>query len=273
MIKPNFLGIGAMKAGTTWAADSLAAHPEILMAHGKELHYFSMNYERGPEWYLKHFSKAKRQKAIGEYYVTYMGGPESIAQRIYDFNPGMRLIVSVREPLERAFSQYRWVKQMGADLPSFREALKLRPELVGNSLYAANLAPYWQLFPAEQFFYIKESDVRERPGIVCRNLYNYLGVDSNYVPKEKDRVIGETIQPKSRFLEDLRIRIHHTAMRYGAGALITLYRRLGLSRAYRQLNNDKSRIEILTERDRRDFESLFDEDLAKFQSHTGICIR
>jgi hypothetical protein len=49
MNKPNFLGIGAIETGTTWVADALVAHPDVLRAHGKELHHFSLYYERGPD--------------------------------------------------------------------------------------------------------------------------------------------------------------------------------------------------------------------------------
>lgn len=271
MTRPNYLGIGAIKAGTTWTADSLAAHPDVFMAHGKELHYFSQNYEKGLEWYLGNFSAAK-EKAVGEYSVTYMDGSERTAQRIYEFCPQIHLLVSVRDPVERAFSQYRWEKQMGAEFSGFRETLLVRPDLITNGCYAANLAPFWRLFPARQFFYIKHSDIRDNPTQVCRNLYEFLNVDPDYIPKTQDQVIGDTIQPRSRFLENLRIKTHHAAMRYGAARLITLYRQLGLSNVYRSINNNEANVEVLTDADRAELESFFLDDLDKFRSHTGISV-
>jgi hypothetical protein len=272
MDKPNFLGIGAVKAGTTWVADQLAAHPDIFMAHGKELHYFSLHHDKEPDWYLEHFRSAKGQGAVGEYSVTYMDGSPETARRVHAFNPDFRLIVTLRDPVGRAFSQYRWLKQMGHRLPSFREALALRPDLIRQGCYAANLEPYWALFPAGQFHYIRQADIRGRPQQVRRELYAFLEVDAAFQPQRPERAVGETIQPRSRALEDLRIRLHKAAMRHGAGFAITLYRKLGLSRVYRRVNNDRQAEETLTAEDRQAIAPLFEEDLRQLREHTGISI-
>lgn len=272
MRRPDYLGIGAIKAGTTWAANALAAHPDIFMAHGKELHYFSDHYEQGEAWYLNHFSSAGACCSAGEYSVSYMDRSEETAQRVHDFNPDFRLIVSVRDPVERTFSQYRWMKQMGTEFPSLQESLEIHPGLVSNSCYAANLAPYWRRFPAGQFFYIRQVDIRARPAQVRRDLYRFLGVDPDFASKVPEQVVGETIQPRSRRLENLRIQLHHVAMRYGAGAVITAYQRLGLSKFYRRINNDPAAQETLSFVDREALAGLFQEDLKAFREHTGISV-
>ena len=158
-------------------ADALAAHPQVFMAHGKELHYFSQQYERGEQWYLGHFPARPEHRAVGEFSVTYMDRSEQTAQRILEFNPDFRFVVAVRDPVERAFSQYRWMKQMGADLPSFTDALERHPDLVSNGCYAANLDPYWRRFPDDRFFYASQREIREDPTQLCRRLYRFLGVD------------------------------------------------------------------------------------------------
>ena len=272
MQRPNYLGIGAIKAGTTWASDVLESLPEIFMAHGKELHYFSHNYQNGLDWYLKKFSSARNHSALGEFSVTYMNGSTETAQRIFEFDPRLRLIVSVRDPVERAFSQYRWEKQMGKKLPPFREALEIRPDLVSNSCYASNLRPYWKLFGAEQFFYIRHMDIKKNPDLVCQNLYRFLGVGSNYLPGMQDEVVGETIQPVNQGLENLRVRAHQAVMRYGLESIITLYRKLGLSSLYRRLNNDESKREALGDQDKSDLNSLFVDDMKEFERQTGVSV-
>ncbi|RLA47257.1 MAG: hypothetical protein DRR42_17740 [Gammaproteobacteria bacterium] len=272
MIRPNYLGIGAIKAGTTWAAENLAAHPSIFMAHGKELHYFSQNYTRGNDWYLKNFPTTSIHQAVGEFSVTYMDRSEETAKRIYEFNADFRLIVSIRDPVERAFSQYRWEKQMGTELPSFIKSLELRPDLITNSCYAANLAPYWNQFPDDQFFYIRQADIRECPSEIRSDLYRFLDVDPTYDPNPKEHIIGDTIQPRSRLLENMRIQMHSAAMRYQAGILITIYKRLGLSQIYRRLNNDHNKAEVLSDTDRKLLAPLFAEDLEIFRKRTGISV-
>ena len=64
-IKPNFIGIGAMKCATTWISECLRYHPEIYMSSPKEIHFFSAYYDKGLDWYLNHFQESKAYKAIG----------------------------------------------------------------------------------------------------------------------------------------------------------------------------------------------------------------
>lgn len=272
MRRPNYLGIGSIKSGTTWVSAALASHPDVFMAHGKELHYFSDHYERGSEWYLRHFADAREESAVGEYSVSYMDGTDAVAQRIFEFNPDFRLVVTVRDPVERAFSHYRWLKQMGTELPSFRQALIEIPQLLSIGRYATALTPYWNRFPAEQFCYIRQADINSCPDQVCRELYGFLGVDPDYTPAATEQVIGATIQPRSRTLERLRINLHHAAMRYGAGYIITLYKQLGLSSLYRRLNNDASAVETLSEQDRLEVAPYFQDDLEEFRARTGISV-
>ena len=97
-------------------------------------------------------------------------------------------------------------------------------------------------------------------------------MDPDFIPAAPEDVVGETIQPRSRALEALRIRMHHAAMRGGAGYLVTLYRRLGLSDLYRRLNNDESRRERLGEEQRRQLAPLFVEDLQRLRETTGVSV-
>jgi hypothetical protein len=268
--RPNYLGIGAIKAGTTWASEMLSAHPDVFLAHGKELHYFSHQYSNGLDWYLSKFSSSQSHSALGEFSVTYMNGSIETPRRIFDFNPEIKLIVCIRNPVERAFSQYRWEKQMGSKLPEFREALKIRPDLLQNGCYSENLGPYWDLFPANQFFYIQHHEISINPGAVCRDLYQFLGVCPSFSPESRDKVIGETIQPVSQSLENLRIRVHRSAMENGLEKVITLYRQLGLSTLYRRLNNDERKKEALSTQEADDILQYFESDMRTFKLQTGL---
>ena len=65
-MKPNFIGIGAQKCATTWVYRVLEDHPAALLSDPKELHFFSSNFDRGYQWYERHFPETSSAKAVGE---------------------------------------------------------------------------------------------------------------------------------------------------------------------------------------------------------------
>src|SRR5437867_237452 len=93
-VLPNFLLIGAMKAGTTSLYQYLRSHPNVFMASPKELHYFSHRREASLDWYKAHFSAANAAAAVGEASASYTTYPEceSVPERIADVMPDIRLL-------------------------------------------------------------------------------------------------------------------------------------------------------------------------------------
>lgn len=110
--KPNFFIVGAPKAGTTFLSYYLSQHPDIFMSEVKEPNYFSRIQKQGPsivyddeDKYLQLFTKSKGESIIGEASTTYLyfKGTED---RIYNFNKEARILISLRNPVERAYSHY-----------------------------------------------------------------------------------------------------------------------------------------------------------------------
>lgn len=106
---PNFLAIGAQRAGTTLLHRVLDAHDEVYVpSRRKEVHYFDWYYERGPAWYARFFpdeAAASRYRAIGEVtpdYIFHADAPHRIRLTL----PDCRFIVSLRNPIHRAYSWY-----------------------------------------------------------------------------------------------------------------------------------------------------------------------
>lgn len=103
-MRPNFLGVGASKSATSWVHTCMEEHPEIFVPSEKEIHFFNYNYEKGFDWYESFFHEGIGKKAIGEisgYLIT-----PGVPQRIYDYNPDMRLLFFLRNPIDRAYSHY-----------------------------------------------------------------------------------------------------------------------------------------------------------------------
>jgi hypothetical protein len=271
-LQPTFLGIGVIKCGTTWLAEVLAGHPDIFVAHGKETHFFSHHYDRGLDFYLKNFIPAKNEKAIGEFSVTYMLNSEEIARRIYEFNPRIRLLVVVRNPIERAFSEYSWRMQRGQKLGSFRDALKSVPQLTQNGYYYKNLTPYWNLFTKKQILIILFDDIKNDPVRVQKQTFSFLEVEASFKSHLTKKIIGKTINPRFQSLENFRIRLHEWSKKKNKPYVITWIKKTGLSSFYRKLNNRGKNIPNLTLDDKSVIYSELKDDMQKFQDKTSLDI-
>lgn len=110
--KPDFLIIGAMKSGTTYMFNLLRQHPQFAAPVEKEIHYFDCNYKQGGNWYINHFPfKTKIKKITGEASPYYLYHPLA-AQRSYNFNKNFKIIILLRDPVERAISHYNMFSKM-----------------------------------------------------------------------------------------------------------------------------------------------------------------
>ncbi len=137
---PDFLIVGAQRCGTTSLFRALIAHPDVTppLFH-KGVHYFDVNYNRGQNWYIGHFPLRHRPRLgrlgptrTGEaspYYLHHPLVPERIAADL----PDVRLIVLLRDPVERAYSAHRHELLRGFETEDFERALDLEPQrLVGE---------------------------------------------------------------------------------------------------------------------------------------------
>ncbi len=137
--KPNFLYVGTSKAGSTWLFNALALHPDVYLASNKGLYYFDQHFDRGQTWYLDQFAAVNGATAAGEISHSYLSSPEA-APRIADLNAAMRLLVCLREPVDRAFSDYLDLLKNGQFEGSFEAALEAYPRLVQRGL---DTPPTW----------------------------------------------------------------------------------------------------------------------------------
>ena len=108
-MKPDFIGIGAQKCATAWLYNILADHPVICLAAppdgDKYTKFFSYFCEEGIEWYERHFEK-QQNEITGAYSISYFCNLE-VQERIYNYSPEIKLIVSLRHPVERAFPNHK----------------------------------------------------------------------------------------------------------------------------------------------------------------------
>lgn len=188
---PNFVIIGAMKAGTTSLYHYLRQHPEVFMPATKELHYFvaEKNWSRGPEWYERQFAGAGGAVAVGEASPDYAKFPEyrGVAQRLADALPHARIVYAVREPVERIRSHYLHDVARGRERRPIEVAVPGNPHYLAPSSYAMQIEQYLEHFPRERLLVIRSEDLRARREETMHRVHSFLGVDPGWSAPDQDR--------------------------------------------------------------------------------------
>lgn len=206
---PNFIGIGAPKAGTTWLFKCLQEHPEIFMTPAKETLFFDYPYHESKiSEYETYFSNDAGAVAVGEISTNYLTS-EQAPERIQRHIPNVRLFVSLRNPLDQIYSHYWHLSRQNFHSSdrtrwSFEEALdKYAKPLIEPALYYKHLQRWLQYFDRSQLLIIFYDDICKQPEEVVKKLYFFLGVDGTFVPEslgQKDFSVRQGASPKSPFL-------------------------------------------------------------------------
>ena len=215
---PNFLYIGTSKAGSTWLYNVLTNHPQIFTVAEKGLHFFDDHLEYGMDWYLEHFAKARDESVVAEISHSYLYS--SVAcERIAEFDPQMRLMVCLRDPVDRAFSSYLDHVKNGKCETTFEEALKTLPIFTERGRYATNLAPYVSRFGREQLHVAAFDDLASNPQQFARDVFRFLDVDDMELRDEVIRKRMPAGKPRYRTLVKLAKRASHLAEKLGLAGL------------------------------------------------------
>lgn len=194
--KPTFIGIGAEKSATTWCWACLNEHPEVCMSYPKELNYFNDNYDRGSEWYAKHFAEPDKL-AVGEISPFYMDDNLTPGRIAKDF-PDTKILVILRNPYERAKSHLFFDAHFslsGISEVNVLTASKMAKEndsYIRRSLYCKALKPYFKFFDRTRICILFYDDLKSDPALFISELYSFLGVDASYSPKLLTEVINQT---------------------------------------------------------------------------------
>lgn len=207
MTLPNFLIIGAAKSGTTSLYHYLRQHPDIFMSPVKEPNYYTdddnlvPNAIRSRANYEQLFAGAKGERAIGEATVRYLNAIAGI-DRIHADLPGVRLIISLRQPAGRAYSSYLSHCASGRETRSAEEALQPGSYPFETSFYYPRLRRYYDRFDQKQIKVILFDDLVANPQNVLRDLFRFLDVDDGFIVDTSVRH-NAGVAPRSRILTSL----------------------------------------------------------------------
>jgi sulfotransferase family protein len=207
---PDFLILGAQKAGTTALYAYLRWHPEITGPSFKEVSFFDRHYTRGETWYRAHLPATPRQwvarqrhgrwPAVGEASPSYLFHPLA-PERVAALLPDARLIAVLRDPVDRAFSHYQHEVALGREPLPFEDALaaeeeRMRGEVqrmtsdpsyfseawwnhtyVARGRYGEQLRRWFASFPPEQILVLFSDDLLQQPADTYARVLAFLGVD------------------------------------------------------------------------------------------------
>ncbi len=184
--KVNLLVIGAMKSGTTSVHEYLNEHPLISMSNEKEPGFFveQMTWSRGFDWYHELFPTGKDFSYYGESSTHYTKFPEfsGVAKRIYEYNPNVRLIYTMRNPFKRLVSHY-WhqvrAHHSGGEVNDIDVAIQRNSNYLDFSNYALQLEQYYELFPKEQIYILTFEELVTAPGQVTKDICQWLGLNTD----------------------------------------------------------------------------------------------
>jgi hypothetical protein len=224
LVEMKFIGIGAPKCGTTWVTHCLNEHPEVEVAKHKDTNFFlsdefiEANYDLSriykcltPEDLDREFCSSKKVK--GEFSVNYILD-QSAAPKIKQSYPDTKIIVCIRNPVDALYSAFNYFNNIWfyKDMNRFK-AESFRESIANNEVkkeffnYFANLKLYFDLFNSENVFVIVYDDIKNKPEIVMRDLYSFLGVDSTFIPASLKRKVNVTGLPKNVMLEKFGIKV------------------------------------------------------------------
>ncbi len=228
---PDFLILGAQKAGTTALYAYLRWHPRITGPSFKEVSFFDRHYVHGERWYRAHFPP-RRRRLVGEASPSYLFHPLA-PERVARMLPNARLIALLRNPVDRAFSHYQHEVALGREPLSFEAALDREEERMQGEVermlrdvsyfsdawwnytylargrYAEQLERWFAAFPRGQLLVLLTDELAQDPGGTYRRVLSFLGVEPRDLPsyprifeREYEQMAPETRVRLARSFEE-----------------------------------------------------------------------
>ena len=169
---PDFIAVGPLRTATTWLDRVLRGHVG-LPEQTKETHFFTRNYERGIDWYAKHFRHCMAEPVVGEICASYFENIQA-RERIHADLPRCKIICTLRDPADRLYSYYRLMRQKGRTALTFEKAVLKHRQMLDGSRYAFHVRDWQDRFGAENVLVVLNDDL-------SADSQNYLDCITNFI--------------------------------------------------------------------------------------------
>ena len=213
---PTFVIAGAMRSGTTSLTRWLRGHPDVWMSQNKELHYFDTRWERGVsvDEYRRDFAGWSHQHAVGEATPNYLYHREAM-QRLATVLPDARILLSLRHPVDRAYSHYWARRSRGIETRGFAEVIATEPEvpvgddggLLARGRYFEQIQRALQHVDRARMLVVLFDDLQEQPVDTFGEVCAFIGVDPAVVPDEVGQAANGYRHFRSQRVRRLSLRL------------------------------------------------------------------
>jgi hypothetical protein len=273
----DFFCIGAPKTASTWLADCLSENPSILIPSVKEPNFYVAKtgligipnpaYLREPRWYASLY-EGDPERRRGDFSVNLMHNIDTAPALLHRYHPEARLLVMLREPVERAHSQYWYFRRRNPQiaLPDFESALRSE-EFQRQALYAPQLEAWLARFNPSQVHYIFDFEIK-RDGLgVVQRVARFVGADSSHVPAGINRRANPSREKKGWYR--------------AVGATSRMAQKVGLRRLVRRANttrmaawidsrgSEEKPVPPLSKEARERCVRVFESDVARLEARYG----
>lgn len=226
MPMPNFLIIGANKGGTTSLHDYLNQHPDIFMSSIKEPMFFTLKGQKIDQGNITHknavntfdgyqalFKNVTTEKAIGESSTAYLHSPWC-AKEIKSYIPDVKLIAVLRDPAERAYSNFKMYQRWGLEDLEWEQAVEEELKRIQNDhikgrhyirlgFYYKQIEPFYDLFGKDQLKIYLFEDFQKDSVAVVKDIFSYLNVDTSFTPDVSRKLNAAPSDSRNKIIDDL----------------------------------------------------------------------
>jgi hypothetical protein len=206
---PEIIGIGPGRTGTTWLHRVLEGR--VNLPYGvKETQFFRTFYDKGLEWYARHFRYATDDRKVVEICPYLFDLPSH--ERIKTHIPNCKAIVTLRDPVERTYSVYKMVTRYAWNRGTLDEVLKVRPDLAGANRYAFHLQNWFETFGRENVLVTTYDELRADPQRYLNQVTDFMAIGRIALSDRPE--IGNDVNSFDCAPKNLRLARRATRIRY-----------------------------------------------------------
>lgn len=178
MKKPNCLFIGGSRVGSKWCHRIFQQYPTVFVPDIPDPFFFDRDevYQKGIDWYFGLFKSAPDDKAVLIEFSHDYCYSKIAAKRIKEHLPDVKMILCIRNPIDRAYSHYNFLRMTGKTTLEFKDCLNENPVLIDHSRYAEGLSAYYALFPREQIKIFLYDELGRNPIRYVQDICDFLGI-------------------------------------------------------------------------------------------------
>lgn len=276
--KIDFIGIGFPRCGTTWISKCLEEHPDICFSNKKEVQFFNNDYDykKGLDYY-KSFFDCDKEKVIGEFTPEYFMYKKTF-ERIREDFPNVKLIFSLRNPVERAFSHYLYRKRKTGNNYPIEEIfsqgdIPLEEQILFHGFYYNYLSKWIKDLPSDQYLILIHDDYKKNPTAFIQKIYQFLGVDSDFIAPSVGVDVNKSkgLQYHSRLIQNIYAYRTKIKKNIWGRKVVELLKVLGLSKVIeiiisKNFKGGSEEKEVLSSDIRKKIREVYNEDIRELEN-------